>query len=198
MAVFLLFQKFLQQRILEGVFFSRKGFLLGEDVVGVGKKSLGHSKDTVGNEKGGKDVDGIVEVAENYPESEESGGSEAEVAHPALIPVNEGEEVGDAGMTGEEIVTAVGQGAKDIVGIKVGVSGEWSQVGKDDKRGTNENEEGHAFQNKRNASWLPYDEEKHEEAVEGGHIIDNPFHVHDGDVIEQEVADRIAGLGGGV
>ena len=71
-------------------------------------------------------------------------------------------------------------------------------MSKDDKGRSDRYEEGDAFEYEGDAARLPQDEKEHKEAEKDCRIIDDPVDVHDWQVVEQEVAHGVAGLGGGV
>lgn len=71
-------------------------------------------------------------------------------------------------------------------------------MSKDDKACSHGDEEGYAFEYKRDAPWLPQDKKEHKETKKNRHIIDNPVDVHYRQIVEQEVAYGVTGLGGGV
>ena len=124
-AVFFISARALQERILERFFLRWDGFLLRENVVSVGEEALSHGEDAVRDEESSEDIDRVMEMTQDDTSSQKDGPAEAQVAHPLFFPVNESEEVGHPSMTGEEIVPAVRQGAKNIVGVEVRTIRKW-------------------------------------------------------------------------
>src|SRR5665647_3576531 len=97
-------------------------------------------------------------------------------------------------MSGKKIIPSVGERPEKIGGIEVHAFWERGEMRKNDEPRTDENEQSDRFENKRDAPWLPQNEENHRKTEQGGHIVHDPLHSHNGDIVQEEIGDGIARL----
>lgn len=76
----------------------------GKHFVFLWEHPLSDAEDAVRDEKGGEDVNGVVQVAEQHRQGEDNGRDEEDMPEDSIFPEGEAQEERKSGMAGEEQV----------------------------------------------------------------------------------------------
>lgn len=144
-------------------------------------------------------INGIVQMRHEHDGAEKDGGDDKNISQGAPLPENKGHEERQAGMAGKEKVIAEGESfEKGRRGAVVDASRYWSEVCQSDETGTDDDEKGGSLENKGN-NFRIFNAERADEKPQQHWSIDREaVHIEDRNIVENEVAHRIAGSSGGI
>jgi len=165
-------------------------------MVVLGEKPNRDLVNPIRDEIGGKDIDRIMQMAEQDDNAKENGDSQKKPAKLFVVPKNQRQEEREACMPREEQIPREGDLVHDaVVDVERGLMQRRSYVGQDNEKGADSDEEAQSFEHKGDASWKKEHQAPHKYKKQHNPIDKNAINIEGGDMIQNEVVDRIAGIG---
>jgi len=127
--------------------------------------------DAVSDEERGKDVDGIMEMAEEHAQAEDDSGNKKDISQFFMLPKYESHKEGQAGMGRKKHIIAPGHIKKKLFRIEKRMVWRRGEMGHHDKNRTDQHENSNALHHERHffriaSNERHYENPKHKSAFE--------------------------------